>query len=303
MAKRAAPNTPQNRADGVLAVNKPRGPTSFDIVRLVRKLTGVRKVGHAGTLDPMAAGLLLVCLGEGTKAVPWLMDAPKRYLATVTLGRTTDSYDAAGNTVAEGEVGKFDEVHLESLLDRFRGTFSQVPPAHSALKRGGKRLYALARAGREVNPIAREVVVYSLELVGLALPEIELEVCCGRGFYVRSLAHDLGLALGCGGHLAALCRTESAGLRLDQAITPDVLERGEVPWRERLIDVNQALGSLPAVNLSVEETLAVRHGRMIPGESAPRGCALRLLGPKGELVAVAERQEGGNDLKVLRGFN
>ena len=299
---------------GVIPVDKPRGPTSFAVVRQLRGKTRAAKVGHAGTLDPMATGLLLVCFGEATKAVPWLMDAPKSYEASLRLGVETDTCDAEGEEVRRRPVPDVSAAEIETILERFRGDINQVPPLHSALKRGGERLYEKARRGETVELEPRPVVVHALELVEWAPPRLVLRVRCGKGFYVRSLARDVGDALGCGAHLDALRRTQTAGFDLAQAHPLDRLLADDADWRGALLSPDTALAHLPAVDLTVEESEAVSHGRQLraglpwgdEADALGAGRPARLVAPGGQLLAVGAMERCTEDewsMRVLRGFN
>ncbi|HET9452179.1 MAG TPA: tRNA pseudouridine(55) synthase TruB, partial [Aggregicoccus sp.] len=204
--------------DGVLVIDKPRGPTSFDVVRQVRSFLRIKKVGHTGTLDPMATGVLPLCLGEATKIAGHILEGDKAYEATVRLGAETDTQDAEGKVVREAPVPPLSLELLEPALARFRGSFEQLPPMYSAVKVDGKRLYALARAGEEVERAARRVTVHELTLRDFSASELKLSVRCSKGFFVRTLAFDLGRALGCGAHLTALRRTASGPFTLAHAL-------------------------------------------------------------------------------------
>lgn len=196
----------------LLLVDKPKGWTSFDVVNkvrwLLRKKLGVKKikVGHSGTLDPMATGLLLVCTGKWTKKLNELQGLGKAYTGTITLGGETPSYDAETDVINEKTVAQFDLGDVEKAIERFVGEIDQVPPVYSAIKIDGKRLYKSARAGKEVKPEPRKVIVEKFEVTRFELPEVDFEVHCSKGTYIRSLAHDLGQSLGCGGYLSALRR-------------------------------------------------------------------------------------------------
>jgi tRNA pseudouridine55 synthase len=208
----------------LLLVNKPKGWTSFDVVNKIRyylrKKYGIKnfKVGHSGTLDPMATGLLLICTGKWTKELHQLIGLDKVYIATITLGIETDSYDAEGNLVATLPVPPLSPVDLLAHLEVYRGVIDQHPPAFSAIKKDGKKLYELARAGKEVITEARKVIVHDLQLMSSDGNVITLMVHCGSGFYVRSLAHDLGKKIGCGAHLSGLVRTQIGGYNINDAI-------------------------------------------------------------------------------------
>jgi tRNA pseudouridine55 synthase len=220
--------------DGILNLNKPRGPTSHDIVDRVRALTGIRRVGHAGTLDPLASGVLLVCTGRATRVSEYLMAGQKVYRARVRLGIATDTYDAEGQVVAEAPA-EVSRAQVDTALTHFRGTITQVPPTYSALKHEGTPLHRLARRGVEVERLsllkARQVEVYGLELTAWEPPECTLEVICSPGTYVRALAHDLGEALGCGAHLAGLIRLASGDFRLEDAVTLEKLTQAAAEGR------------------------------------------------------------------------
>lgn len=219
-------------AGALLLVDKPKGWTSFDVVNkvrgMLRKKYGVKniKVGHSGTLDPMATGLLLICTGRWTKELHHLQGLDKVYEAEITLGIETDSYDAEGKITAQLPVPPISTGQLEEVLAQFTGEYDQYPPVFSAIKKDGKPLYELARAGKEVKTEARKVIVYSIRLQAFDSPRIHLEVHCGSGFYVRSLAHDVGQTLGCGAHLTALRRTAVGPYALAHAWTMEELSAG-----------------------------------------------------------------------------
>ncbi|MFQ5845085.1 MAG: tRNA pseudouridine(55) synthase TruB [Planctomycetota bacterium] len=220
--------------DGILSLDKPAGITSLDAVTRVKHALGVPKAGHAGTLDPAATGVLLVCLGRATKLFDRLQLHDKEYHATVTLGVETDTYDAAGRVVARGPVPRLGAAGLEAALGPFRGEIRQVPPMYSALKHRGRPLYERARAGETVERAPRTVTVRELELLGFVPPDLTLRIVCTRGTYVRSLAHDLGRALGCGAHLTALRRTRSGPYRDRVALTLAAVEADPEAARARV---------------------------------------------------------------------
>lgn len=210
--------------DGILNINKPSGPTSFHIVSLVKRLSGERRVGHAGTLDPMATGVLPVCLGQGTRMVQFLIDNTKTYRAEIELGVATDTYDAQGRITQQGDLSGISRSQLESELASFCGLIYQVPPMYSALKFQGKPLYKLARAGITVERRSRPVKIHHLELMDWQPPLATIEVVCGRGTYIRSLAHDLGQRLGCGAYLKSLTRLRYGLFDIREAVSVPQLE-------------------------------------------------------------------------------
>ena len=261
--------------DGFLNLNKPRGLTSHDVVDRVRRLTGVRRVGHAGTLDPLAAGVLLVCVGRATRVSEYLMTGQKVYHARLRLGVATDTYDAEGQVVAEAEV-EVSRAQVEAALAQFRGRITQVPPVYSALKHKGTPLHRLARRGVDVERLsflkARQVDVFRLELTGWRPPECTLEVTCSPGTYVRALAHDLGQALGCGAHLTGLTRLASGDFRLDAAITLEEFAQAsaEGRWPDLLYPIDAALTRFPALYLDTEAARRLCAGQAVEvGETSP----------------------------------
>jgi tRNA pseudouridine55 synthase len=274
--------------DGVLVVDKPKGITSFDVVREVRRATGEKKVGHTGTLDPMATGVLPLCLGEATKIAQFITEASKAYDATLKLGATTDTLDADGTVVLERPVPVITRELLEAALQKFRGTFLQTPPMYSAIKIKGVRLYELARAGEEVERTPREVTVHELKLLDFSATEVTLSVRSSKGFFVRTLAADLGEALGCGAHLTALRRTQSGPFVLGQAVP--LAQVQAAPTAIKLVGLQDALVDMPSVQVTAAQAQKVVHGGLV--EVPPRAGLFRVLGPGGELLAVAEAERG-----------
>ena len=235
---------PRTDPEGVLLVDKPRGPTSHDIVDRVRRFLHMKKVGHAGTLDPMATGLMLILVGRATKVSQYLMSLDKEYTGTVTLGVTTDSQDAEGEILGEAPVPELDRAALEEAMKGFVGDQYQTPPMFSAKKIDGQPLYKLARKGKTVEREPRVIHVSAFELTGLDLPRFTFRLRCSKGAYVRTIAHDLGAALGCGGHLSELRRTEVGSFNVDKAATLDELEAlSPTRIKRRLIPVMQAVPS------------------------------------------------------------
>ena len=228
--------------DGVLLVDKAEGMTSHDVVALVRRQLGIKKVGHCGTLDPIATGLLLLTIGRGTKVQDLLMSEDKEYVGTLTLGATTTTQDREGEVVETKPVPQLGETEIIAAFDKFRGDFYQTPPMVSAKKHGGVPLYKLARQGKVVEREPRFVHVYRYSINGIALPNVDFSVLCSKGFYVRTYAHDIGEALGCGAHLKALRRTKSGRFDVANAITVEQIK--ELPREE----ITQRILSLPQVS-------------------------------------------------------
>lgn len=277
--------------EGFLVVDKPGGMTSHDVVAAVRRATGIRKVGHAGTLDPMATGVVVVAIGRVTRLVRYLQDLAKEYVATGMFGVATDSLDADG-AVLEREPMEIGEDDLTSVLPRFRGRIRQVPPMVSALKVGGERLYEIARRGETVEREAREVEILELEMTDFVpgpYPEATFRVVCGKGTYIRSLVDDIARALGGRAHLTALRRTRTGSLGLDRAVSVEDLG-GYAP---HLLTPAQALSDLDSITVDDATAAAVSHGvRFATGplaEIAP-GRPTVVLDTEGTLLAVYRQQ-------------
>jgi tRNA pseudouridine55 synthase len=294
---------------GVLVVDKPAGPTSFEVVARVRRALKARKAGHAGTLDPAATGVLVVCLGDAVRLQQFLTDGEKGYEATVAFGAATDTQDAEGKVVAEGDPSGLTEEGVRSGLARFLGEISQVPPMYSAVRVGGRRLHEAARAGEEVDRSPRQVRITTLELLDLEPPGAarrlgRLSVRCSKGTYVRTLAADLGASLGVPAHLAALRRTSSSGFTLGQATPLEQLEAmagqgGPEALRDRLVSPALALGTMPEARLELAEAVALAHGKSLPADPQLGG-KVRAVDAHGRLVAVCEA--AGGRLRPVRVF-
>jgi tRNA pseudouridine55 synthase len=252
------------RRDGILTLDKPSGLTSHDAVNRVRRATQIRQVGHAGTLDPLATGVLVVCLGQATRISEYLLGHDKAYHATIRLGLETNTYDADGEIVATRDVN-VDRAAVERALAQFAGEIEQVPPMYSAIKRGGQKLYELARQGIEIEREARAVVIRSIELREYRPPDATIDVRCSAGTYIRSLAHDLGAALGTGGHLIQLARTAAGPFTIDQAITLPAFEAAarEGQWHRYLRTIDEALSDWPLVVLAASDRIRALSGAPI----------------------------------------
>lgn len=271
---------PRRRVDGVLLFDKPKGMSSNAALQKVRWLFNAEKAGHTGTLDPMATGLLPLCFGEATKFSSTLLDADKTYLATVKLGIVTDTADAEGKILEERPV-QATEVEARDVLTRFLGEIVQIPPMYSALKRDGTPLYALARQGIEVERAPRQVTIHSLDMTTWRGDSFTLVVDCSKGTYVRTLAADIGNALGCGAHLSALRRTRVGSLDIAQAVTLETIEGMAVDARDCLLQPTDALlAGLPVVQLNDQETARILHGQPIRWNGVASSQP-RLFGPQG----------------------
>lgn len=248
---------------GILVIDKEVGWTSHDVVAKVRRITGERKVGHTGTLDPAATGVLPVCIGVATKVIEYLQDAGKTYYAEVHLGITTTTDDQDGLIVAEAAVPDLDVAALDRALDQFRGGIAQIPPMYAAIKQGGRKLYEIARTGETVERPARQIRIETLSLLHWEPPIARLLIDCSKGTYIRAIARDLGAALGCGAHLARLSRLRTGPFFLDQALTLDELEAefAETPWPELALHPDVALRDWPVIVLDEAGALAWRQGK------------------------------------------
>jgi tRNA pseudouridine55 synthase len=276
--------------DGVLVVDKPAGPTSHDVVERVRQVLKVRRAGHTGTLDPFATGVLPICLGKATRLARFLADSDKAYRATVRLGFATSTDDLTGEPLGPPTAVSADERQVRRACAGLTGELRQVPPAYSAKRVDGQRLYDLARRGVAVERAAVAVTVLALDVVVVEGDRVELDVRCSAGTYVRSLARDLGEALGTGAHLAALRRTEAAGFGLARAAAWDALTSG---IDNHLVPLADVLPQFPAVRVTEDGALAVRHGRdldrrLVLGSFPDTPPArLRVLDGEGRLLALA----------------
>jgi tRNA pseudouridine55 synthase len=279
--------------DGALVIDKPAGLSSHDVVSAMRRVLGGVKIGHTGTLDPLATGVLPLLIGRATRLAQYLASATKTYEARVQFGWATDTYDSAGQPASAIMPATVDPVVLEAALQRFRGTFAQQPPAYSAKKVHGHRAYTLARASRTVALEPAMVTVHDLRLLGVQGAIATLEVTSSAGFYVRSLAHDLGTVVGTGAHLAALRRTRSGEFDLSHAVPLGLAIEAGSAARDRVVPAGALLAHLPRCRLSEEGVGWVHHGRDVaPGlllDPPPDGVdgPVRLLDPHGALVALA----------------
>ena len=250
---------------GFLNIYKPPGPTSMDVLRQVKQNTGQRKrVGHGGTLDPQAEGVLPICFGQATRLMELLVDSGKEYRMEVRLGATTTTYDGEGDVVNTAPTSDLTLELVEDALEAFRGTIQQVPPMYSALKVEGKRLYKLARSGIEVERQPRDVEIHKLEILEFASPSLVLLAESGRGAYMRSLAHDLGQALGCGAYLSGLVRTRSGAFRSEDAITmEDIIGEARDEWQRHMYPVDYPLLDMKALTIGRDAERLLRAGQSV----------------------------------------
>ncbi|MDY7042024.1 MAG: tRNA pseudouridine(55) synthase TruB [Chloroflexota bacterium] len=290
MKPSARRDTAQSALRGILPLDKPAGWTSHDVVAHVRRQLGVRRAGHAGTLDPMATGLLLVCVGQATRVAEYLMRGDKVYQAQIRLGITTDTDDATGPVIAQQAVN-VDEETVRAALAGFVGTIQQVPPRYSAIKQNGRPLYKLARAGIDPPRKPRQVTIHRIDSLTWNPPDLTIEVACSSGTYIRALARDLGEHLNCGGHLSGLIRLASGHFTLKHARSLDELEAASAEGRaaELLLPMDEALRDMERLTVDAEAERRIRHGQQIDAPSAadtdptsPR----RVYSAMGELLAI-----------------
>ena len=275
---------------GILPVDKGPGVTSFQVVAQLRRVLRAPKIGHGGTLDPAATGLLPMLIGEATKLTPYLVELDKEYLATIRLGVSTNTQDLSGAVLETRPVPDLDAGTIGKALEPFVGLIRQVPPMYSAIHHEGRRLYELAREGVEVERQAREVTVHAIHLEALALPDLVLRVSCGKGFYVRTLAADLGVALGTGGTLARLVRTRVGPYLLENAVSWSVVlaaQDGEPLWT-RMLPPDSALQTMPEARLSEQSARAFANGQSVTDPGAAG--LVRVYGADGGLLGLGVRR-------------
>jgi tRNA pseudouridine55 synthase len=292
-----------NVVSGVLVVDKPIGMTSHDVVQIIRRGTGIRRAGHTGTLDPRASGVLVVLIGPAVRLSEYVSASDKRYQAAIRLGSSTDTYDAEGVVTSSGSVESITEEQFNSALQEFVGEIEQVPPPYSAVKVQGRKAYEMARNGEEVDLAPRRIQVYSLDLLEWDPPEAVVDVFCSSGTYVRSLANDLGAALGCGAHLVGLRRTKSGRFSLRDAVPLRRLQEAFTAgnWYKHLIPAAEALGDWPSVELDADQVELIRHGHRVPAEPDSEGWA-RGISEQGDLVALLELDEAAMEWQPKKVF-
>lgn len=283
--------------DGVVNVRKTAGPTSHDVVADMRRIFGQKRVGHAGTLDPMATGVLVVCLGKATRIVEYLVGTAKEYRALIRLGVTTDTQDSSGELLTETDASGVTFEALNQAAKSFVGEIEQVPPMISAIKHEGKALYKLARQGLTIERAPRPVSIYSIDVGDLGsgdVAEAELVVRCSSGTYIRTLCADIGEALGCGAVMSGLERTRVGRFAADRAVTVDQLREAQAEDRlaDHVTTMSEALDEMPAIRIDESGMSRALHGLPIQTLDADAVGTVRLLSPSGELVAIATADAG-----------
>ncbi|MET0064908.1 MAG: tRNA pseudouridine(55) synthase TruB [Candidatus Thiodiazotropha sp.] len=284
--------------NGVLLLDKPEGMTSNKALQEIKFLYKAAKAGHTGSLDPLATGLLPICLGEATKMSAFLLDADKRYRVKVKLGETTTTADAEGEVIERADPSGVTEQDLRSVLAGFQGEQQQLPPMYSAVKYQGERLYKLARQGIEVEREPRTIHIYALDLLGFELPEFEMDVHCSKGTYVRTLAEDIGKQLGCGAYVSALRRTGVGPYSDDAMLTLEQVQAafGEKRFEEMdnwLLPLESALSNWPEVTLTADAAFYMKQGQAILVPNAPTSGWVRLYANKSEFLGVGQILDDG----------
>lgn len=293
----------KNVVSGVLVVDKPVGLTSHDVVQIIRRGTGIRRAGHTGTLDPRASGVLVVLIGPAVRLSEYVSASDKRYQATIHMGSRSDTYDTEGTITESGMPVNVTEDEFNELIKGYIGEVEQTPPPYSAVKVKGKKAYDYARQGEEVEIEPRMIQVYSLDVLEWLPPEVVIDVYCSSGTYVRSLANDIGEALGVGAHLVGLRRTKSGQFTLRDAVSLRRLREAfdSGTWAQFLIPAAEALGDWKTITLNADELELVRHGHRLPAEAGDSGWA-RAISEQGDLVALLEVVEGEEEWQPRKVF-
>ncbi len=276
---------------GILILDKPLNISSSQAVQRIKRLFGAKKVGHTGSLDPLASGVLPICLGHATKVSQYLLASDKSYQFTMKLGQTTTTGDVEGDVLLEREVPIIEPEQITRLLSQYCGDIQQIPPMYSALKHNGQRLYKLARAGKVVERPARNVTIKSLQLLSADTSSLTIAVCCTKGTYVRTLAEDLGESLGCGAHVTFLRRIKTGPFELAQSLTLDQLEKHSGSFSSLdalLLGIDVALLDYPAVNCSEEDKSNLCMGRPVPHKGLPNHALMRLNDPHGKIFGLGK---------------
>ena len=301
---------------GYLNVDKPSEWTSSDVVAKLRGAFNLRKrkvkIGHGGTLDPLATGVLPICIGSATRLADYVLNGNKTYQMRIRLGVATDTYDSQGDVVSESDASGVEIDDLNDVLNQFRGVFSQLPPMYSAIKKNGQPLYSIARRGGSVDREPRTVEVYELRITHWEPPGMELYVECAKGFYARSLANDIGELLGCGAHVTSLQRVRSGRFKIDQSISLDELLHlaGEDEWTEHLLPVDFVIQEMPSVTISADQAIDFMHGRRVAPshftDKDKNDNRIRVYDPDGEMIGLAriDRLDGFlHPTLVIRNLN
>ena len=293
--------------NGIINIDKPSGITSMDVVRKIRSASGVKKVGHGGTLDPLATGVIPVAIGKATRLLEYFLMSNKSYIARIHFGETTDTFDSEGEIISTNVDPPLDINVIEKTMNSFRGEIEQTPPPFSAIKKNGRRLYDLARRGLDTCIEPRNVTVNEIKIINYEPPILDLFIRCGKGFYVRSLANDLGKILGCGGYLNDLKRTSLGNFEISKSIllakAISNIENGDT---SKIIQpIETCVGNFERVNLSPEETTNIKNGQKIPytlDSSIEKGSLASAFSPKGDLAAIIMFEDKSREWKPVKVF-
>ena len=292
--------------DIIVSLNKPKGITSQDAVTKVKRILNVKKAGHTGTLDPMATGLLLVCINKATRLASYFTDLDKDYRAVMKLGESTDTQDAEGTVTASSDKIDFDESSIREVLRSFEGRILQQPPMFSALKHKGKALYKYAREGIEIERKPREITIHSIELLKINIPYVEFKVRCSKGTYIRTLCYDIGQKLGTEAHMCELERTAIGSFNLNESMSPDELRSAAemAQLNKGIYDLNEALYWMPEFKIRAEQIKSVIHGNHVTlkeselSEEYEKGTSIRISSPDGTLLAIGSYLPPLNMIKM-----
>lgn len=276
--------------NGVVIVDKPQGKTSHDVVGMLRRIYKTRRVGHTGTLDPLATGVLPVCIGNATRAADMLTASDKRYTAELMLGKRTDTLDIEGEVLQTSTVN-VSESEVRACIEGFIGEQDQLPPMYSAIKKNGRKLYELAREGKTVEREPRKIKIYTINIEKIELPYVVIDVHCSKGTYIRSLCDDIGTALGCGAVMTALRRTETAGFKIDDAYTIEQLDGMERP-EDALMPTDMLFSEMPEIRLNEKQEKSIVNGVRMTWRSGKEGQRYRLYAPSGRFLCVSEIRDG-----------
>lgn len=293
--------------NGIINIDKPSGITSMDVVRKIRSASGVKKVGHGGTLDPLATGVIPVAIGKATRLLEYFLMSNKSYIARIHFGKTTDTFDSEGEIISTKVDPPLDINVIEKTMNSFRGEIEQTPPPFSAIKKNGRRLYELARRGIDTYIEPRNVTVNEIKIINYEPPILDLFIRCGKGFYVRSLANDLGKILGCGGYLNDLKRTSLGNFEISKSIllakAMSAIENGDTSKIVQPLET--CVGNFERVNLSPEETTNIKNGQKIPytlDSSIEKGSLASAFSPKGDLAAIIMFEDKSREWKPVKVF-
>ncbi len=293
--------------NGIINIDKPSGITSMDVVRKIRSASGVKKVGHGGTLDPIATGVIPVAIGKATRLLEYFLMSNKSYIARIHFGKTTDTFDSEGEIISTKVDPPLDINVIEKTMNSFRGEIEQTPPPFSAIKKNGRRLYELARRGIDTYIEPRNVTVNEIKIINYEPPILDLFIRCGKGFYVRSLANDLGKILGCGWYLNDLKRTSLGNFEISKSIllakAMSAIENGDTSKIVQPLET--CVGNFERVNLSLEETTNIKNGQKIPytlDSSIEKGSLASAFSPKGDLAAIIMFEDKSREWKPVKVF-